>query len=445
MAHILASYSILGGVGVGLAWSSTFVAMTHYFSKYRGQAIGLSMVGTAIGFMAMPQAVQLLLTHYDFRGAVLILGGVALNGMVGALLLQPVKWHLKRMPINTEAEMQKSLLNVHVKEKRNSSDDVEVQWSLLPGKPKIEITLSDDTQKNSMGEKRPQLPRITSSSSMAARRRKESVISNISSLDFTGSTVHIASPLESDDEEDRHSHCQVNSKGHWLRGKKNDINENTNASESQESSAKSNYWKRVVDFFDLDLLKDHIYLNILFGLSIFYVAELNFKMVVPFFLADLEYSKSDVAFYLSMTAIADVLARIVLPPICDRIKITRRTLFAVASVFLGLSRSALAEQTEYVPLMIALAVNGFFRGATLINFTLTIAEHCSLEKLPAAFGLHMVAKGIFIVVLGPLIGMFRDVTDSYSLCIHFQTVFIFLCPLAWGIEYFVLKLWPKSR
>jgi hypothetical protein len=99
------------------------------------------------------------------------------------------------------------------------------------------------------------------------------------------------------------------------------------------------YWKRVVHFMDLDLLKDPIYLNILFGLSIFYVAEVNFKMVVPFFLHDLGYTKQDTAFFLSMTAVSDILARAVLPPICDRVKITRRILFMIAAIFLGLSRS----------------------------------------------------------------------------------------------------------
>jgi len=99
------------------------------------------------------------------------------------------------------------------------------------------------------------------------------------------------------------------------------------------------YWRRVVHFMDLDLLKDPIYLNILFGLSVFYVAEVNFKMVVPFFLHDLGYTKQDIAFFLSMTAVSDIVARAVLPPICDRLKITRRLIFVIAAIFLGLFRS----------------------------------------------------------------------------------------------------------
>jgi hypothetical protein len=63
-----------------------------------------------------------------------------------------------------------------------------------------------------------------------------------------------------------------------------------------------------------------------------------------------------------------------------------------------------AEQTDYAALMATLVINGFFRGAAFINFTLSISEYCSLDKLPAAFGLHMVAKGLFIVSLCPPLG-----------------------------------------
>jgi len=91
---------------------------------------------------------------------------------------------------------------------------------------------------------------------------------------------------------------------------------------------------------DLDLLKDGVYLNILFGLSIFYVAELNFKMVVPFFLADLGHSKQEIAFCLSMMAASDIVARLALPPICDRVHcISRRNMFMIATIFCAISRS----------------------------------------------------------------------------------------------------------
>lgn len=65
----------------------------------------------------------------------------------------------------------------------------------------------------------------------------------------------------------------------------------------------------------------------------------------------------------------------------------------------------MAEQTDWTQLMIWLSICGFFRGAALSNFTLTVSEYCSLEKLPAAFGWHMIGKAIFVILFGPLIGI----------------------------------------
>nr|CAD7258213.1 unnamed protein product [Timema shepardi] len=463
------------GLGVGFATTAGFVALNHYFSKYRGQAVGLSMAGTALGFMVMPQAVQLLLSEYDFQGSVLVLGGVALHSVVGSLLLQPIKWHMRpakeeeeedeeeqdlpekpqhkaigetsgtsrdhhlttshgatrempRSPRHTSIVYQLRLftrgennlrgpgcllMRLHTqrprngavllanelvvlsltaedgaieateKEKEAKGDDHETQYPLIV-RPKIEITtVSEDVELQNtpptIGKRplmprimsnpqmaritsTPNMPRITSTTSMsaAARRRKESVISNISSMDFTGSSFHIHTPVDSDNEDDEENKHNNNIKG---------------------KTKKKSYWRRFVTFMDLDLLKDLSYLNILFGLSVFYVAELNFKMIVPFFFANLGYNKVEIAFFLSMTAIADVAARVILPPICDRVKIRRRTLFMVAAIFLGISRS----------------------------------------------------------------GVIRDVTGSYAACIHSQTVLVYTCCIAWGIEYLFVFLRSKKK
>lgn len=104
--------------------------------------------------------------------------------------------------------------------------------------------------------------------------------------------------------------------------------------------AKKGFWRRFVELMDVSLLKDPAYLNILFGLSIFYVAEMNFKMVTPFFFANLGYAKTDVAYCLSVTAISDIAARIILPPICDRFNVKKRNIFFVSILFVGITRSS---------------------------------------------------------------------------------------------------------
>lgn len=199
--------------------SAAFVALNHYFAKKRGQAVGLSMAGTALGMLIMPQLVRYLLEEFSFRGAVLIIAGLALHAAVGSFLLQPVKWHLKDEPLDVEMmeadypalgiiqedegdedslpEIQTLLFNTKRTENRerkiseHSNGGLTVPNGLvIPKRP----TFPRITSSNSMGPKRiPTLPKITSVADMnqMLRKRKESVISSLSQLDFNGSCLQI--------------------------------------------------------------------------------------------------------------------------------------------------------------------------------------------------------------------------------------------------------------
>lgn len=81
---------------------SSFIAVNSYFSTRRGRAVGLALAGTGIGQMVMPNIVQLLLDEYGFVWTVRILGALALHGVVGAMLFQPVEWHLKKIDVEAE-------------------------------------------------------------------------------------------------------------------------------------------------------------------------------------------------------------------------------------------------------------------------------------------------------------------------------------------------------
>lgn len=89
---------------MGLMNPATFIAVHSYFSTRRGQAVGLAMAGTGIGQMAMPHVVRWMLEMYGFRGSIMIMGGLALNGCAGALLFQPVEWHMPRQTKRTHLE-----------------------------------------------------------------------------------------------------------------------------------------------------------------------------------------------------------------------------------------------------------------------------------------------------------------------------------------------------
>lgn len=95
------SYGIFVGLGLGFINPSSFIAVNSYFSTKRGRAVGLALAGTGVGQMVMPNVVRILLDEYGFRATTMILAALALNGVVGASLFQPVEWHLKRFDDNS--------------------------------------------------------------------------------------------------------------------------------------------------------------------------------------------------------------------------------------------------------------------------------------------------------------------------------------------------------
>ncbi|PBC27539.1 Monocarboxylate transporter [Apis cerana cerana] len=300
MIHIVCTYSILGGLGTGLAIAASFVALNTFFDKKRGQAVGFSMAGTTLAMMVVPQLIHLLLDAYGFRGAMLIVGGWALHSAVGACLLRPFR-----------VESSKAL----GKPVNNSSENDTL----------LRLNDAETTKKVEYGT--------------------------------------------------------------------NDCENNTTTYEEIKQHGKENeLLRKIKETFDLDLFKDGVYLNIIVGLSLYYVAESNFKLMTPFFLSSI----------------------------------------------------VMVMQSKGTSLIVIFVIIGFLRGATLVNLNLTVSEYCSLSKLPSAFGMFMVFKGLFVIMLSPLIGYIRDASKSYAICIHVMTLIISAMFVTWSIE-FICKIFRKGK
>lgn len=128
MLHILFSYCILVGIGLGCATNTVMVIVTSYFTTKKSKAVSFSMAGSGFGKMLMPQIVGFLLLLYDFRGVILIIGALSLHGVVGALLLQPLAWHMKK---NFTEDETTPLLNETKKADQNDSEKKMNIWQQI--------------------------------------------------------------------------------------------------------------------------------------------------------------------------------------------------------------------------------------------------------------------------------------------------------------------------
>ena len=79
VAMLMVTYGIIGGIGFGLIYLPAIVSVGYYFEKKRALATGIAVCGSGFGTFVFAPLAAMLLEHYDWKGANLILAGIILN------------------------------------------------------------------------------------------------------------------------------------------------------------------------------------------------------------------------------------------------------------------------------------------------------------------------------------------------------------------------------
>lgn len=145
-------------------------------------------------------------------------------------------------------------------------------------------------------------------------------------------------------------------------------------------------------------------------------------------------SRADTALCMSVLAASDVLSRLTLPTLTSRWHISCRSIFLAGTVLLCIVRALMAATSERWSLIGMSAVFGYTRAATVVNQNLVVSEYATRERLAAALGLNMVAKGVAVISIGQLLGWVRDRTRSYPMCMHAQNVCLAVTAVWWTAE-----------
>jgi len=94
------TYGVMGGVGFGLMYLCTYVMIGHYFEKYRALATGISSCGSGVGtFIFAPLSVSLI-NSYGWKGAMWIITGLVVNGIVMGAVFRPPPEDQEQNPEN---------------------------------------------------------------------------------------------------------------------------------------------------------------------------------------------------------------------------------------------------------------------------------------------------------------------------------------------------------
>ncbi|CDQ92107.1 unnamed protein product [Oncorhynchus mykiss] len=98
LVQLYITVGLLTGFGYALTWTPTVTMVGWYFEKRRPMANALASAGECIITFLFTPLFQLLVDHYSWRGAMLVLGGLQLNLCVCGMLLRPLNTPTKMPP-----------------------------------------------------------------------------------------------------------------------------------------------------------------------------------------------------------------------------------------------------------------------------------------------------------------------------------------------------------
>ena len=94
----------LSGFGGALIFTPSYVIIGQYFDKKKGKAMGFSTIGSGLGTVALAPIITLLLFHYSYFGAMLIMGAIMLNNCISGALYRPLPQFTKNKKKKTPQE-----------------------------------------------------------------------------------------------------------------------------------------------------------------------------------------------------------------------------------------------------------------------------------------------------------------------------------------------------
>ncbi|XP_038208362.1 monocarboxylate transporter 12-B-like [Zerene cesonia] len=369
IAHLIISYGVLIGVGLGFIQNASFVSINSYFKLKKSIAVGIAMAGTGIGQTVMPHVVRYLLDKYGFLGACLLLSGLSLHGICGTLLIQPVEWHLKKVEEEVVID-EKSLFE----NKCNATGEVynRARRATIPS-----VLLENEKQKVDSHKL------LSQSFTQLQQNGKPNVPMNEQIINTNGNKV-------------------------------------------------ISMLKNVYDLLDISLLTNIRFLNVIIGTSLTFVSIQNFSMLYPLFLQKVaNMDKQETANCMSAVAIADIIGRLALPQAQAKFNISVKMAIILTSIWCLVVRQILAYQTDMYVLLVLSLFYGIGRSMVIVSRNIAIADECRMDQVASAVGLGMLSMGLLVPPVGYFLGWIRDYTGSYIVCITAQNAILVIFLIMW--------------
>ncbi|XP_026463104.1 monocarboxylate transporter 13-like isoform X1 [Ctenocephalides felis] len=101
--QLLLTFGLIMSLGGMVLMTAFSTAVNLYFKEKLNRATSITVTLSALGPIFFPYFITGLMSHYGAFGCILILGAISTHTIMAALLLQPVEWHMKKIPTTNVA------------------------------------------------------------------------------------------------------------------------------------------------------------------------------------------------------------------------------------------------------------------------------------------------------------------------------------------------------
>ncbi|KAL0880019.1 hypothetical protein ABMA27_002517 [Loxostege sticticalis] len=476
---MMITYGLLGGIGFGMIYLPSVVAVGYYFETRRSLATGIAVCGSGVGTFSFAPLASILMNEFgSWQNANLLLAGLILNCAVFGALMRPLVYPkstgekplLQRMAEEKRLQMERGsiggsyfmvqlpdgTMEKRLKSENGSAPNADKHMSRnvsspafsaqAPGLPKNgSVPFFDRQRKQSTGDRfKPSLAAIkaTSKTSMNSQRNDGDTESMMyqSKLSVSGprEPSRMVRPMSRKDI--FYSGSVLNLPQYQsqksLQGYRNSVlslpqSRQTGDLERQEPeydlcpclALPASFKTALSSMLDVSLLRDPAFMLIgvsnIFGMAGLYVP---FVYIVDAAMMNgVEAGKA--SFLLSIIGITNTFGRIFCGWVADFPWMDSLMLNNVCLVIATVAVAATPfcySYAGYVAVAIAfgIAISGYISLTSII-----LVDLLGLDKLTNAFGLLILFRGAAAIVGSPLAGAVYDATKNYDASFYMAAAF----------------------
>ncbi|KAK7471581.1 hypothetical protein BaRGS_00035744 [Batillaria attramentaria] len=415
---LIVCFGVVQGIGRGLSYAPGLIIVGMYFNRRRGLGVGLSTAGVGAGTFLLPPFVELIFETYGFSGAFLILGGLACNVFLVAMLYRPVFMH-RQIVLR---HRQKQRLSKHVE--LTVESDSSCREELLKKRTGVGNSLTNShtcTSKTLSGDTPTSLNDCTHAKD---EKTSEALVSTNQHqpgrCDLCRSQRNFELNAESTSVSSLRRHCQHTT----------DLEDQTFTSRGKlvlpsclrsvlatcfpaEKRSTGTQRRKIME---LSLLREPVFLFYCFSICL-YTASLKSSLVfLPALVKSRGVSEIHAAYLLSISGILDTIGRVTSGVVLGLRPLQRlRSVFFNAFVFLLCALLFVVPSLSSFPEFVAVfGMFGMLTGAYVCQKSVILVDMLGQGKLGSSFGLLIFFQGLGNCVGPPLSGLLKDVFGQYD-------------------------------